>query len=164
MGKNRRRWNRKWVWDTNICLHLCHPCTNFKCLSIICIINMVSIIVHYYFCAQSTHKPVITWSLWDQDFLLRFHYKVMSEIFHIFCKCLNRLNFLQPAVVFDANFSYFTILTQHNCGFYLKRHPRYSIPILFRNNGIFSKWSRTFIEFREFRESEKSLRHELGSV
>ena len=31
-------------------------------------------------------------------------------------------------------------------------------------NGVFSKWSRTFIEFREFRESEKSLRHELGSV
>ena len=33
--------------------------------------------------------------------------------------------------------------------------------------GVFSKWSRTFIEFsefREFRESEKSLRHELGSV
>ena len=35
------------------------------------------------------------------------------------------------------------------------------------NNGVFSKWSRTFIkfsQFREFRESEKSLRHELGSV
>ena len=30
--------------------------------------------------------------------------------------------------------------------------------------GFFSKWSRTFIEIREFRESEKSLRHELGSV
>ena len=29
--------------------------------------------------------------------------------------------------------------------------------------GVFSKWSITFIEFREFRESEKSLRHELGS-
>ena len=32
---------------------------------------------------------------------------------------------------------------------------------------VFSKWRRTFIEFtelREFRESEKSLRHELGSV
>ena len=31
-----------------------------------------------------------------------------------------------------------------------------------RNNGVFSKWSRTFIElseFREFREPEKSLRH-----
>ena len=28
-------------------------------------------------------------------------------------------------------------------------------------NGVFSKWSRTFIEFREFRESEKSLRHLL---
>ena len=35
------------------------------------------------------------------------------------------------------------------------------------DNGVFSKWSRTFVEFtgfREFRESEKSLRHELGSV
>ena len=30
--------------------------------------------------------------------------------------------------------------------------------------GVFSKWSRTFIEFREFKESEKSLRHELHSV
>ena len=33
--------------------------------------------------------------------------------------------------------------------------------------GVFSKWSRTFIEFsefRDFRESEKSLRYELGSV
>ena len=30
--------------------------------------------------------------------------------------------------------------------------------------GVFSKWSRTFIEFSEFRESEKSMRHELGSV
>ena len=32
--------------------------------------------------------------------------------------------------------------------------------------GVFSKWSRTFIEFsefREFRESEESLKHELGS-
>ena len=56
---------------------------------------MLSIIVHYNFCAQSTHKPVITWSLWDQDFLHRLHYKVMSEIFHIFRKCPNRLNFLQ---------------------------------------------------------------------
>ena len=32
------------------------------------------------------------------------------------------------------------------------------------NNGVFSKWSRTFIEFSEFRESEKSLKHELGSI
>ena len=34
-------------------------------------------------------------------------------------------------------------------------------------NGVFSKWSGTFIEFsefREFRESEESLKHELGSV
>ena len=34
-------------------------------------------------------------------------------------------------------------------------------------SGVFSKWSRTFIEFSEFwefRESEKLLRHELGSA
>ena len=30
--------------------------------------------------------------------------------------------------------------------------------------GVFSKWSRTFAEFSEFWESEKSLRHEFGSV
>ena len=33
--------------------------------------------------------------------------------------------------------------------------------------GVFSKWRKTFIEFsefRKFRESDKSLRHELGSV
>ena len=28
----------------NICLYLCHPCTNFKCLSIMHIINMLSIL------------------------------------------------------------------------------------------------------------------------
>ena len=28
----------------------------------------------------------------------------------------------------------------------------------------FPKWSRTFIEFSEFRESDKSLKHELGSI
>ena len=35
------------------------------------------------------------------------------------------------------------------------------------DNGVFSKWSKTFTEFsefREFRESEKSLRHELDLV
>ena len=35
------------------------------------------------------------------------------------------------------------------------------------NKVVFSKWSRTFIEFsefRKFRESEKSLRRELDSV
>ena len=32
----------------------------FQSLSVMRIINMLSIIVHYYFCAQSTHKPVIT--------------------------------------------------------------------------------------------------------
>ena len=95
MGANRRRWNRKWVWDTNISLYLCHPCTNFKCLSVICIINMLSIIVHYYFCVQATHKPVITWYLWEQEFLHRLHYKMMSENLDIFHKCPNRLNLLQ---------------------------------------------------------------------
>ena len=30
--------------------------------------------------------------------------------------------------------------------------------------GVFFKWSRTFAEFSEFRESEESLKHELGSV
>ena len=35
------------------------------------------------------------------------------------------------------------------------------------NIGVFSKWSGTFIEFSEFskfRESEESLKHELGSI
>ena len=36
--------------------------------------------------------------------------------------------------------------------------------ILFSVNGDFPKWSRTFIEFSEFRESEKSLKHKLGSI
>ena len=31
-------------------------------------------------------------------------------------------------------------------------------------NRVFPKWGRTFIEFAEFRESEKSLKHELGSI
>ena len=30
--------------------------------------------------------------------------------------------------------------------------------------GVFPKWSRTFIEFSEFRESHKSLKHQLGSI
>ena len=94
MGENRRRWNRKCIWDTNIRQHLGHPCTNFKCLSVICIINILSITVHYYFCVQPTHKPVITWSLWEQEFLHRLHYKMMSENLDIFCKCRNRLNLL----------------------------------------------------------------------
>ena len=34
---------------------------------------------------------------------------------------------------------------------------------IFRCNGVFSKWSKTFIEFSEFRAYEKSLKHELGS-
>ena len=40
-------------------------------------------------------------------------------------------------------------------------------PIMYTDNGVFSKWNKTFTEFsefREFRESEKSLRHELGLV
>ena len=31
-------------------------------------------------------------------------------------------------------------------------------------SGVFPKWSRTFIEFSEFRESDKSLKHELGQL
>ena len=31
-------------------------------------------------------------------------------------------------------------------------------------NGVFSKWSRPFTEFGEFREPEGSLKHELGTV
>ena len=30
--------------------------------------------------------------------------------------------------------------------------------------GVFPKWSRTFAEFSEFRETDKSLKHELGSI
>ena len=30
-----------------------------------------------------------------------------------------------------------------------------------QDNGVFPKWSRTFIEFRE---TDKSLKHELGSI
>ena len=32
------------------------------------------------------------------------------------------------------------------------------------DNGVVPKWSRLFIEFSEFRESDKSLKHELGSI
>ena len=32
------------------------------------------------------------------------------------------------------------------------------------DGGVFFKWSGTFTEFSEFRESEKSLKHELGSI
>ena len=31
-------------------------------------------------------------------------------------------------------------------------------------NGVFLKWSRTFAEFSEFRETDKSLKHELGWI
>ena len=30
--------------------------------------------------------------------------------------------------------------------------------------GVFSEWSKSFIEFSEFRESDTSLKHELGSI
>ena len=30
------------------------------------------------------------------------------------------------------------------------------------NIGVFPKWSRTFIELIEFKESDKSLKHEFG--
>ena len=39
--------------------------------------------------------------------------------------------------------------------------------MLFKSIGGFPKWSRTIIEVSElskFRESEKSLKHELGSI
>ena len=36
--------------------------------------------------------------------------------------------------------------------------------IILRHIGVNPKWSRTFIEFSEFRESDKSLKHELGSI
>ena len=32
------------------------------------------------------------------------------------------------------------------------------------HNGVVPKWSRSFIEFSEFRESDKSLKHEWGSI
>ena len=38
---------------------------------------------------------------------------------------------------------------------------------VWQDNGVFSKWSGTFVEFSdfsEFRESEESLKHELGSI
>ena len=42
-----------------------------------------------------------------------------------------------------------------------------ALHILNGDIGVFPKWSRTFIdfsEFNEFRESDESLKHELGSV
>ena len=30
--------------------------------------------------------------------------------------------------------------------------------------GVFPKWSTTFTEFSEFRESDKPLKHEMGSI
>ena len=32
------------------------------------------------------------------------------------------------------------------------------------HTGVFPKWSITFSDFSEFRETDKSLKHELGSV
>ena len=32
------------------------------------------------------------------------------------------------------------------------------------DNGVYPKWSRTFIEFSKFRESDKSLKNELGLI
>ena len=72
----------------NICPHLANPFTNFKCLSVIRIINMLSIIVHYYFCVRSTHEPVITWSLWappvhkwKKNILIDDYVKIPAEFF-----------------------------------------------------------------------------------
>ena len=39
-----------------------------------------------------------------------------------------------------------------------------SYPVLIENKGVFPKWSRTFAEFSEFRETDKSPKHELGSI
>ena len=33
-----------------------------------------------------------------------------------------------------------------------------------KHSGVFPKCSRTFVEFTEFRESDKSLKHELASI
>ena len=38
------------------------------------------------------------------------------------------------------------------------------LALFYANNGVFPKWSKTFIEFSEFTESDKSLKHKLGSV
>ena len=35
---------------------------------------------------------------------------------------------------------------------------------IMKNNGVFPKWGRTFTEFSEFRESDKSLKYELKSI
>ena len=43
----------------------------------------------------------------------------------------------------------------------------FGCPIIYTDIGVFPKWSRTFIEFcefNEFREADKSLKHELGSI
>ena len=74
--------------SVNICPHLSNPCTYFKYLSVSHIINMLSIIVEYYFCVRSTHKPVITWTLWappvqkwKKNILIDGHVKTPAEFF-----------------------------------------------------------------------------------
>ena len=66
---------------------------------------MLSIIVEYYFCVGSTHKPVITPTLSAprvQKCKKKFSWtpiiKPMSEILDIRRKCQIRLKFLQGAV------------------------------------------------------------------
>ena len=51
----------------------------------------------------------------------------------------------------------------------LQPHHRQNISVIntdkgMHANGVFPKWNVTFTEFREFRETDKSLKHELGSV
>ena len=55
------------------------------------IFNMLSIIVQYYFCVQSTYKPVMTPTLSAQEIPCRLHYKKLSEILNIFHKCQKHL-------------------------------------------------------------------------
>ena len=54
------------------------------------------------------------------------------------------------------------ILGSHICRFSLTRCMENRV--IFANNGVFPKWSRTFTEFSEFRETDKSVKHELGSI
>ena len=64
----------------------------------------------------------------------------------------------------------------HYPGLYLNLSEKYILhqmttsdfkKVIKENNGVLPKWSRTFIEFSEFskfRESDKSLKHELGLI
>ena len=56
---------------------------------------MLSIIVEYYFCVGSTHKPVMTQTLSAQEISHRHHYEMLSEILDICRKSQNLLKFLQ---------------------------------------------------------------------